>query len=588
MTSLQIISHFFPFFWPKNNFKKKFRVIFSLFLVFTTLALNLIVPIFFKDIVTALSGTIMTSSMMIIGLICCYGLLWMLAGCSEKIREMLTFLNISTTIADYSTHVFAHLHALNYKFHLDKETGKITSAISRAQLAIAMLISNILFRIIPVFLEILFAFLIIWHFYGLSYGFYLVIILALYLVFNGLTQKQSTVLQKNCSIAELNVSSAITDSLLNTETVKYYNSQTVEHKKIDQFLQASVHANVALFSGIGLFLVIQTLIIAGGLAFLSYKVGYQILIGQLKVGDFVLINGYLLQLFEPLSEASVRWRDTKNDLSKIEYSAYLLEQTDEVEQDHPDAKPLSITGPHVHFKNVTFGYQPEHLILKNLSFEVPPAKMTAIVGPSGSGKSTIARLLLGLFEVTQGQILIDDQDITLVSKHSLRQQIGIVPQEVLFFNNTLKFNLCYGALNTSEHEINTVIQLAHLEEMVKNLPKGIETNIGEGGFKLSGGERQRIGIARCLLRNPSILLFDEATASLDTQTEKNIQENIEEIAKHATSIIIAHRLSTIIHADNILVLQDGEIVETGTHQELIEKKGLYYSMWNSQQQKSAS
>lgn len=214
--------------------------------------------------------------------------------------------------------------------------------------------------------------------------------------------------------------------------------------------------------------------------------------------------------------------------------------------------------------------------------------MTAIVGPSGSGKSTIARLLLGLFEVTQGQILIDDQDITAVSKHSLRQQIGIVPQEVLLFNNTLRFNLCYGALNISEREINNVIQLAHLEEMVKNLPKGIETNIGEGGFKLSGGERQRIGIARCLLRNPSILLFDEATASLDTQTEKNIQENIEEVTKHTTSIVIAHRLSTIIHADNILVLQDGEIVEAGTHQELIEKKGLYYSMWNSQQQKSAS
>lgn len=213
---------------------------------------------------------------------------------------------------------------------------------------------------------------------------------------------------------------------------------------------------------------------------MSYKVGYQILIGQLKIGDFVLINGYLLQLFEPLSEASVRWRDTKNDLSKIEYSAYLLDQTDEVEQDHPDAKPLFITGPHVHFKNVTFGYQPEHPILKNVSFEVPPAKMTAIVGPSGSGKSTIARLLLGLFEVTQGQILIDDQDITAVSKHSLRQQIGIVPQEVLLFNNTLRFNLCYGALNISEREINNVIQLAHLEEMVKTSPKELKPTSVKG------------------------------------------------------------------------------------------------------------
>jgi ATP-binding cassette subfamily B protein len=228
---------------------------------------------------------------------------------------MVSFSNISTTIANYSTHVFAHLHSLNYKFHLDKETGKITSAISRAQLAIAMIISNILFRIVPVFLEMLCAFLIIWNLYGLSYGLYLMIILALYLLFNGLTQKKSRTLQRNCNQAELNASSAIADSLFNTETVQYYNNQAAEYQKIDQFLQESAKANIALFSGLGLFLILQTLFIAGGLAFLSYQVGYHVLIGQLKVGDFVLINGYLLQLFEPLSEASVRWRDTKNDLS---------------------------------------------------------------------------------------------------------------------------------------------------------------------------------------------------------------------------------------------------------------------------------
>ena len=451
-----------------------------------------------------------------------------------------------------------------------------------------MVISNILFRIAPVILEILCAFLIIWHLYDLNYGLYLIIILALYLIFNGFTQKKSRTFQRNCSDAELNVSSVIADSLLNTETVKYYNNQVAEYQKIDRFLQDSAKANKALFSGCGKFLIIQTLIIASGLAFLSYKVGHQILIGQLKIGDFVLINGYLLQLFEPLNDVSVLWRDTKNDLSKIEYSAYLLDQTNEIEQDKHDAKPLSITGPYIRFIDVSFGYKPEQPILKNISFEVPSATMTAIVGPSGSGKSTIARLMLGLFEITHGQILIDDQDINAVTKQSLRQQIGIVSQEVLLFNNTLKFNLCYGSPNISDHEINTVIQLAHLEEIVKNLPDGIETNIGEGGFKLSGGERQRIGIARCLLRKPSILLFDEATSSLDTQTEKNIQENIEEVTKHTTSIVIAHRLSTIIHADNILVLQNGEIVDAGTHQELIENKGLYYSMWNSQQQQKGA
>lgn len=586
LTSLQIISHLFPFFWPKKDFRRKFRVILVLLLAFATLALNLVVPIVFKDIVTVLSSHVTHSSTIIIVLILSYGLLWMLARFSEKMREMILFLPVCKTISDYSTHVFEHLHSLNYTFHLNKETGKITSAISQSQLAIAMVISNVLFRITPVILEILIAFVILWYLYGLSYGLYLLIILASYFVFTLLTENKSRTLQRNYSASELNVSSAITDSLLNSETVRYYNNQAIEYQKIAAFLKDTATANKALFGGIGLFQVLQTFIITAGLAVLSYKAGHQILIGQLKVGDFVLINGYLFLLFEPLNELSDIWRNTKNNLSKIEYSAYLLEQTDELEHDKQGAKPLMITGPHIRFNNVSFAYRPEHQILKKINFEITPNTMIGLVGSSGSGKSTIARLLLGLFDVASGNITIDHQDISTVTKKSLRQHIGIVPQDVLLFNNTLKFNLCYGTLNPSEQDINTAIHLAHLEEIISKLPKGLETNIGEDGFKLSGGERQRIGIARCLLRKPKILLFDEATASLDTKTEKNIQGNIEEVAKQTTSIVIAHRLSTIIHADHILVLHEGEVVETGTHRELLAKQGLYYAMWNSQQESS--
>ena len=586
MTNRQIISHFFPFFWPKKDFRRKFRVILALLLAFATLALNLVVPIVFKDIVTALSSHVTHSSTIIIALILSYGLLWMLARFSEKMREMILFLPVCKTISDYSTHVFEHLHSLNYTFHLNKETGKITSAISQSQLAIAMVISNVLFRITPVILEILIAFVILWYLYGLSYGLYLAIILSICFVFELLTKSKSRTLQRNYSASELNVSSAITDSLLNSETVRYYNNQAIEHQKIDSFLKDSATANKVLFRGLGVFQVLQTFIITAGLAVLSYKAGHQILIGQLKVGDFVLINGYLFLLFEPLSELTDVWRNTKNNLSKIEYSAYLLEQTDELEHDKQGAKPLMITGPHIRFNNVSFAYRPEHQILKKINFEIAPNTMIGIVGSSGAGKSTIARLLLGLFDVTSGHITIDHQDISTVTKKSLRQHIGIVPQEVLLFNNTLKFNLCYGTLNPSEQDINTAIHLARLEEIISKLPKGLATNIGEGGFKLSGGERQRIGIARCLLRKPKILLFDEATASLDTKTEKNIQDNILEVAKQTTSIVIAHRLSTIILADHILVLHEGEIVETGTHRELLAKKGLYYAMWNSQQESS--
>lgn len=570
-----------PYLWQKANPNVKLRVLAAVLLVFFTLALNLIVPILFKETVTTLSKDVFTHKYIVVLLILAYGGLWTVGRFCEKFREMFLFKPINQTISKYSLEVFEHLHRLSIRFHTNKETGKITSAINRSQLAIAMVISNILFRILPVLLEVILAFAIIWYLYDISYGLLLIFILSLFFLFNIMTTKKSSQFQNSYSEAELNSSSRITDSIINSETVKFYNNENYEYKRISELLNKSSDAHVALFRGTGVFLMLQITIIAAGLAILSFKVGQEILLSQLAVGDFVLINGYLLQLFSPLNNLSFHWRDTTKNLANIKYSAMLLEDRNII-QDKADAKTLSILGPKIQFDNVSFHYDESRQILRNVSFAIEPSQMVAIVGPSGSGKSTIGRLLLRFYDLDSGRISIDSQDISEVTKKSLRDNIGVVPQDVVLLNNTLKFNLCYGSFNATEEEINKVIRLAHLDELVQKLPKGLETNVGEGGFKLSGGERQRIGIARALLKSPAILVFDEATASLDSQTEKEIQRNIEELSKRITTIVIAHRLSTIKHADHIIVLRDGEVVEEGDHQSLMKSNGLYSALWLSQ------
>ncbi|MBT6207320.1 MAG: ABC transporter ATP-binding protein/permease [Francisellaceae bacterium] len=584
LPSLGIISKFIPLIWPKGNYKIKFHVIMAIILVMVTIGLNISVPLIFREIITNLSVKSFDTERTIISLIICYGLLWSFSQFTQKFREMVLFGPINNVITRYSLKVFNHLHLLNLHFHLDKETGKITSAINKAQLAIAMAISNILFRMLPVIIEIVLSFGILWYLYDISYGLILLGVLALFFFYNLHITKLFVGIQQKASDADISANSRIVDSILNSETVKYYNTQKTEYKKAEKLLLLSSKANIKSFGTIVTLVAIQTLIIGSGLAILSYKAGAEILVGTMKVGDFVLINGYLLQLFHPLQNLSDVSRDTFEQLSKIEYSARLLENSNII-HNTKGAPDIKVNHAHIVFNKVDFSYAQNLKIIKEVSFDITPGTMTAIVGPSGSGKSTISKLLLRYCDINKGSIKIDGQDIKEVTQESVRQVIGVVPQDVILFNNTLRFNLTYGNFDATDDEINNVIHLVHLDKFVSQLDGGLESQVGEGGLKISGGERQRVGIARALLKNPKILLFDEATSSLDTKIEKSIQENIQEVAKGTTSIIIAHRLSTITHANKIIVMNDGEIIQSGSHKDLINQDGLYATLWDTQKNK---
>ncbi len=581
LTTLEIFSTFFPFVWSTKSFSIKCRLSFSIFLVAVTMVLNLGVPIIFKYAVNLLSDAGQLNKNMVLLVIASYGVFWTLGRYSEKIRQMLLYKPLARTMTEYSLHVLKHLHSLSLKFHLQRDTGAVTSSIHRAQLAIAMVVNNVILNIIPDLLEVLLAFFILWYLYSLSYGLWVLSVLGLFLLITLITSNYAAKYQQAFNNIDMSVSTRIVDSLLNVDTVKLFNNQAFELKQANTLLTSSSDALVKMFLVKNIAFVIQTIVVSAGLMIITYKAGQDVLANKLQVGDFILINAYLIQFLFPLSNFGELLHNTREFVSKIEASAKLLKNESRITeiQNAPD---IIIQKPDIRFNHVTFSYDKNNTILNNISFTIPENTSLAIVGPSGSGKSTIARLLLRFFDVTSGTITIDNQDISRITKSSLRRSIGVVPQDIVLFNDTLRYNLIYGTFDATEEDINRAIKMAYLDSLIDKLPQKLDTTVGERGLKLSGGERQRIGIARALIKNPKILLFDEATSSLDTVTEKEIQENIEELSKNITTIIIAHRLSTIVQADNILVLNNGTIVESGKHQQLLSNRGLYYTLWNSQ------
>ncbi|MCS5707349.1 ATP-binding cassette domain-containing protein [Candidatus Berkiella cookevillensis] len=581
LSTLEIVSAFFPFVWSTKTFSIKCRLLFSLLLVVVTMALNLGVPIIFKYAVNMLSDPTNLKENMILLVIASYGLFWTFGRYSEKLRQMLLYKPLARTMTEYSLHVFRHLHSLSLKFHLQRETGAVTSSIHRAQLAIAMVVNNVMLNIIPDILEVLLAFVILWHLYSLSYGLLVLSVLGLFLLITIFTSNYATKFQQAFNKIDMGVSARIVDSLLNVDTVKLFNNQIFEQKQADKLLTSSSNALVKMFLVKNIAFVVQTIIVSAGLIIITYKAGQDVLADKLQVGDFILINAYLIQFLFPLSRFGELLHNTREFLSKIEASAKLLKHECHIHEIE-NAPDIIIQKADIHFNEVSFSYDESRSILNNISFSIFENTSLAIVGPSGSGKSTIARLLLRFFDVSSGVISISGQDISRVTKSSLRRCIGVVPQDIVLFNDTLRYNLIYGTFDATEEDINRAIKMAHLEMLIHKLPQKLETMVGERGLKLSGGERQRIGIARALIKKPKILLFDEATSSLDTVTEKEIQANIEELSKNITTVIIAHRLSTIVHADNILVLKNGNIVESGKHKQLLKDGELYSTLWKSQ------
>jgi ATP-binding cassette subfamily B protein len=569
----------YPYIWVKD-WAIRWRFLLSIFLLLTTIVLNVGVPLILKQVINVISSpssTVLLAEMLLIA----YGVVWTFSKATDQLRMVAVNRVIERGMRLLCLNIFNHLIGLSFRFHTDRKTGNLLSVIERAQYAFWPFFCGLFFLILPTLIEVLIVAIILVCLYGYLYGCILAVTLVCYMIFSLYGSKWSTDAQSLANEKSAAVTTRIVDSLLNYETIRHFVNQPHEYDVCNQLLSEREDASTRQHARGELVTLGQGVIMGIGLIALTWLSGTQVMAGTLRVSDFILINVYLLQFMAPLGHFGYVLRDMNEGLTNIEEVMNILDEKPDI-QDSPQATPLDLTNGVITFENVSFGYDPRRPILQDISFEIPAKKTVAIVGASGAGKSTIAKLLFRYNDVSNGRILIDNQDIREVTQSSLQSAIGIVPQHTALFNDTLRSNLAYGRLNATDAEIQNAIEHAHLAEFISSLPDGLNTIVGEHGLKLSGGERQRVAIARVLLKNPAVLIFDEATSSLDTKTEHAIQENMEEISRHATTLMIAHRLSTVVHADEILVVDHGCIVERGTHKALLKQGGFYAQLWEKQ------
>lgn len=476
---------------------------------------------------------------------------------------------------------FRHLHALSLRFHLGRRTGGLTRAIDRGAKGIDLILSLVMFEILPTLVEVIMVGGILWKRFGLRYALVTTGAIVAYVVFTiGLTEWRIK-FRNRLNAADDSAATQAVDSLLNYETIKYFNAEEEEAKRYDRSLRSYEEAVVQWRTSLGLVNFGQGSIIALGLVAVMGMAGYDIRSGALSVGDFVVVNTYLLQLYLPLGFLGLVYREVRSSLLDMSHMLDLLDETPQV-QDRTGAPDLVLSGGEVEFEDVSFSYE-EQEVLSGISFRVPAKGKVALVGPSGAGKSTLVRLLFRFYDPDAGTIRIDGQDIRSVSQVSLRATIGVVPQDTVLFNDTIGRNIAYGRSDATQAEIEKAAHLAALDKFIDQLQDRYETVVGERGLKLSGGERQRVAIARVILKNPEILILDEATSSLDSGTEKEIMRALDQVSRSRTTLVIAHRLSTVVDADTILVLAEGRVIERGDHETLLAQEGMYAAMWRQQQ-----
>ncbi len=580
--------HVIKLLWP---YLLEFRV--RLFVAFTCLVLaksfSLYLPFILKEIVDNLNNTLTPTDPTItllvavpLSLIIAYGLARFLNVMFNEIRDTVFGRITERTIRRLSLMTFKHMHSLDLDFHLNRRTGGLSRDIERGTTGINFLMRFMIFNIIPTVLELLIVMVI---FLRYDFGFVIIIFLAIlfYTGFSIVATEQRTRFIREVNNADSASSNRAIDSLLNYETVKYFTNEDYESEHYDKELaiweRAKRNNRLSLFALNGG----QALIVAISMTSMLALAASGVADGSMTLGDFVLVNAYMMQLFIPLNFLGFVYREIKGALANIEKLFDLLDEKSTVlESQHPQL--LDATRPEISFKNVGFHYRPDREILHDISFEIKSGEKVAVVGASGSGKSTLVKLLFRFYDCTRGSIHISGVDVKDLGLHSLRKAIGIVPQDTVLFNDTILENIRYGRPEATEVEVFEAIRLAHLDGFIKALPQGVETIVGERGLKLSGGEKQRVAIARTILKKPSILVFDEATSSLDSHTEQAILEAMKEISKGYTSLVIAHRLSTVVDADRIFVLDNGKIVETGNHQSLLASQGIYKHLWQIQQQ----
>ncbi len=571
-----------PLVWPNNEWGIRCRVLLALGALIGAKIANVYIPIIYKYVVDVLGGTISEIIVLPLGLILGYGLVRILAVGFEQLREALFARVTYRTMRRAALRVFDHLHALSLRFHLERRTGGLSRVIERGIKGIEFVLGFTIFNILPTLLEIVMICAILWNLFDFWYAAATFVTISLYIAYTLIMTEWRIKFRRLMNDRDTEANSKAIDSLLNYETVKYFGNEAHEERRFDTSMRE--YEDAAVFSTVSLSAVNvgQGAIIAAGLVLLMTMAGNGVVQGKMTIGDFVLVNTYLIQLYLPLNFLGFVYRTIRQSLTDMEDMFGLLRVDKEIE-DKPKAPPIQIERGEISFQGVDFSYDERRPILRDVTFDVPHGKTVAIVGPSGAGKSTIGRLLFRFYDVTGGVITIDNQDIRQVEQLSLRNAIGVVPQDTVLFNDTVFYNIAYGFLDAEQNEVEGAARLARIHDFVEGLPDGYQTMVGERGLKLSGGEKQRVAIARTILKNPSIFVFDEATSALDTRTEREIQESLREVSRHRTTLIIAHRLSTVVHADDIIVLDNGTIAERGTHQELLFNDGKYAQMWRQQQ-----
>ena len=572
-----------PYLWPRESPGLRLRVVLAMAMLFAARVAAVYIPVFYARAVDVLSPDDIGLIAVPIALVLAYGAARILSLAFNEARDAI-FVNVAErAIRTIALEVFRHLHALSLRFHLGRQTGRLSQALDRGARAISLLLRFSLFSIIPTAIELVLVFVILWIMLDAAIALTTMATVVLYIVYTLLVTEWRIKFRRRMNEQEGRASNKSIDSLLNFETVKYFGNEAHEARRLDEALYEYERAAVMNQVSLSLLNVGQAAIIAVGLTAVMLLSAFGIVAGTMTIGGFVLANTYLMQLYQPLNVFGFIYREIKQALIDIEEMFGLLEESDEIAE-APDARGLVVDGGRIEFDGVCFGYDPRRALLADVSFTIPEGRTLAIVGPSGAGKSTVSRLLFRFYDVDGGAVRIDGQDVRQVAKSSLRAAIGIVPQDTVLFNDTVYYNIAYGRPDATPAEVERAARLARIHDFIVSTPDGYQTVVGERGLKLSGGEKQRVAIARTILKNPAILVLDEATSALDSATEREIQHNLRELARGRTTLSIAHRLSTIVDADEILVLEAGRIVERGRHDALLALDGTYAAMWRRQQE----
>jgi ATP-binding cassette subfamily B protein len=590
---LRTVVHLWPYIWPSERVDLKARIVGAMVLLLAAKLATMVVPFTFKWATDALagidSGLAENSEWLLwvmaapVALTIAYGGMRILMAALTQMRDGVFAKVAMHAVRRLAFRTFIHMHELSLRFHLERKTGGLTRVLERGRNAIETIVRMVILQLAPTIIELAMIVVVLMWQFDWRYVAVVLVTVAIYLVYTYYATEWRIGIRRKMNDSDTDANIKAIDSLLNYETVKYFSAEEREAERYDRAMARYEKASTSAYTSLAVLNAGQATIFTVGLAGAMVLCAFEIRDGTKTVGDFVLINAMMIQLYQPLNFMGMVYREIKQAIIDIELMFLIMSRDPEI-KDAPNAPPLKVGSGAIRFENVEFAYEPARRILKGISFEVPAGKTVAVVGPSGAGKSTLSRLLFRFYDLFGGRITIDDQDIAKVTQKSLRQAIGMVPQDTVLFNDTIRYNIRYGRWAATDGEVEEAARLAQIDDFIRLAPKGYDAEVGERGLKLSGGEKQRVAIARTILKSPPILVLDEATSALDSHTEKEIQDALERISKGRTALVIAHRLSTIVGAHEIIVLEQGEIVERGNHQALLARNGLYASMWNRQRE----